>query len=110
ESAPPHHRWLLMGTYNVALTVGNGIATGVCAGSARQSPTNDWQWRVPIACQIPLSVLLVVTFLLFPKSPRWLIPRRKYDDTRVDLPKFFDLDQHAEAVTTQMDIIAAAIE
>jgi sugar porter (SP) family MFS transporter len=110
ESAPPDQRGLLMGIYNVALTVGNAIAAGVCAGSARLSPTNDWQWRVPIACQIPLSVLLVATFMFFPDSPRWLIVRGKDDDARVALAKFFDLDQHSEAVTAQMDIIAAGIE
>jgi len=53
-------RGLSLGLYNVGLAMGNVASSAVCAGSARLEPNNNWQWKTPILCQIPLELFLVL--------------------------------------------------
>lgn len=58
ECITANKRGFFLGLYNIGLAMGNVAASAVCAASATLSPTNDWQWKVPIMCQIPLGIIL----------------------------------------------------
>lgn len=96
-------RGLLMGIYNIGLALGNVTAAGVCAGSATLSPKNDWQWKTPIICQIPLGVILGLGVMMFPESPRWLLLKGKDQQARRSFAKFQNLDPDSAAIKNQVD-------
>ncbi|KAJ5631262.1 mfs monosaccharide transporter protein [Penicillium longicatenatum] len=96
-------RGLLMGIYNIGLALGNVTAAGVCAGSATLSPKNDWQWKTPIICQIPLGVILGLGVMLFPESPRWLLLKGKDEQARKSFAEFQSLDADSAAIRDQVE-------
>lgn len=77
ECVSADKRGLLLGIFNVGLAMGNVAQAAVCAGSATLAPDNDWQWKTPIICQIPLGVILGVGIITFLESPRWLLLKDK---------------------------------
>ncbi|KAJ5929471.1 hypothetical protein N7454_006421 [Penicillium verhagenii] len=96
-------RGLLLGIYNIGLAMGNVTAAAVCAGSATLSPTNNWQWKMPIICQIPLGIILGLGVMLFPESPRWLLLKGKDEQARKSFATFQHLDPDSAAITTQLN-------
>lgn len=110
ECAPASKRGLLMGLYSFALAVGNVASAAVCAGSATLSPRSNWQWKTPIACQIPLSLALGGLILLFPDSPRWLLTKGREQQARKALGKFFSLHEDSVDITAQVHDIQSHIE
>ena len=92
ECMASHKRGLFLGLYNVGLGLGNVAASAVCAGTSKLDPDDDWQWRVPILCQIPLGMVLGVGLIMFPESPRWLMVKGREDEARRSFARF--QDQH----------------
>nr|POE70852.1 high-affinity glucose transporter ght2 [Quercus suber] len=102
ECAPPSERGLLLGIYNIALAFGNVVSAAVCAGSATLAPDNDWQWKTPIACQIPLGVSLGLLIWCFPESARWLMVKGREKEARAALARVFNARPDSESVTLQI--------
>ncbi|KAJ5706999.1 mfs monosaccharide transporter protein [Penicillium malachiteum] len=96
-------RGLLLGIFNIGLAMGNVAAAAVCAGSATLSPDNDWQWKTPIICQIPLGVILGLGVVLFPESPRWLLLKGKEDQARKSFAILQDSDPQSLGITAQVN-------
>ncbi|CAG8046945.1 unnamed protein product [Penicillium salamii] len=96
-------RGLLLGVFNVGLALGNVLAAAVCAGSSTLSPDNDWQWKTPIVCQIPLALILGFGTMMFPESPRWLLLRQKKEEARFSFAAFRSLNPGSVEVTAQLD-------
>ena len=100
-----------MGVYNVGLALGNVSAAAVCAASGLGFKiTNDWQWKTPIICQIPLGLLLGVGVMMFPESPRWLLTKGREESARRSFGKFYKLDPHSPAITAQVVDVQTYIE
>lgn len=96
-------RGLMMGLYNVGLALGNVSAAAVCAGSGLGLKiTNDWQWKTPIICQIPLGLLLGIGVMMFPESPRWLLTKGREESARRSFGKFYRLDPYSPEITAQV--------
>ena len=108
ECTPPHRRGMLLGLFSIGLGAGSAIAAGVCAGSSGIS--NNWAWKTPIACQIPLSVTLGTGIMLFPESPRWLLLRNKEDKARRAIGRFMNQDPNSDAVRAQTAEILTYLE
>lgn len=96
-------RGLLLGIYNIGLAMGNVTVSAVCAGSATLEPSNDWQWKTPIVCQIPLAVSLGLGMFVFPESPRWLLLKGKDEAARRSFASFQSRDPYSVEVTKQVD-------
>ncbi|CAG7922487.1 unnamed protein product [Penicillium olsonii] len=96
-------RGLLLGVFNIGLALGTVLAAAVCAGSATLKPDDDWQWKTPIACQIPLAVILGLGTMMFPESPRWLLLRKERERARDSFAVFKSLDPQSLEVTAQLD-------
>ena len=110
ECTAAHKRGMLLGLYNVGLAMGNVSASAVCAGSATLLPTNNWQWMVPIICQIPLALILGVGTLFFPESPRWLLTKGKEEAARNSFGRFYKKDPHSAEITAQIQEVQAYID
>jgi SP family sugar:H+ symporter-like MFS transporter len=110
ECIAASQRGLSLGFYNVGLALGNVAASAVCAGSARLKPGNDWQWKTPILCQIPLGIILGVGILMLPESPRWLMGHGKEEEARVSFGVLCCQGPYSPAVTMQIDRIRKHLE
>ncbi|KXH28304.1 hypothetical protein CSAL01_00838 [Colletotrichum salicis] len=83
EVAPPARRGFLMGLQGMMIAIGFGIANWV--GYAGAFAMGDGQWRIPLAMQLSIPVLLSVMVFYVPFSPRWLILRDRYEEVRTVL-------------------------
>ena len=108
ECTPPHKRGMLLGLFSIGLGAGNAIAAGVCAGSS--GIPNNWAWKTPIACQIPLSVTLGTGIMLFPESPRWLLTKNREDEARRAVSRFLHREPRSDSVDTQIREIQTYLE
>ncbi|KAJ5794658.1 hypothetical protein N7457_001257 [Penicillium paradoxum] len=100
-------RGLSLGFYNVGLAMGNVASAAVCAGSARLESTNDWQWKTPILCQIPLGILLGAGILMLPESPRWLMGHGREEEARKSFSMLYCQSPYSPDITAQIDDIRA---
>ncbi|KGO45654.1 Major facilitator superfamily domain, general substrate transporter [Penicillium expansum] len=105
ECIVANKRGLSLGLYNVGLAGGNVGAFAVCAGSARLEPTNDWQWKTPILCQIPLGVILGAGILMLPESPRWLMGHGREEEARKSFGVLYNQSPYSPEITAQIDDI-----
>ncbi|OQE40033.1 hypothetical protein PENCOP_c006G05432 [Penicillium coprophilum] len=98
-------RGLSLGLYNVGLASGNVAAFAVCAGSARLESTNNWQWKTPILCQIPLGIILGAGILMLPESPRWLMGHGREEEARNSFGVLYCQSPYSPEITAQIDDI-----
>ena len=100
EVVPPRKRGFLMALYSMGLSLGTVIATAVCYGSSHLK--DNWQWKLPILLQIPLSLMLVFGVWYFPESPRWLLLKGRDEEARVSFARFFQKGPQSREVIAQM--------
>ncbi|KAJ5663343.1 hypothetical protein N7507_004074 [Penicillium longicatenatum] len=104
-------RGFALGLYNVGLALGNVASSAVCAGSARLEPGNNWQWKTPILCQIPLGIILGAGILMFPESPRWILNHDgNEDEARKAFAMLYQMDPFAPEITAQIEDVKAHIK
>jgi sugar porter (SP) family MFS transporter len=80
EVAPPASRGFLVGLQGMMIAIGFGLANWV--GYAGAFASGDAQWRVPLAMQLPVPILLIVMLFFVPFSPRWLILKDRQEEAR----------------------------
>ncbi|KAK9326886.1 general substrate transporter [Lipomyces starkeyi] len=80
EAAPSAERGFLVGLQGMMIAIGFGFANWV--GYAGAFAVGDVQWRVPLAMQIPIPIVLMVSVLLVPFSPRWLIQQDRQGEAK----------------------------
>jgi Arabinose efflux permease len=105
-------RGISLALYNVGLALGNVASGAVCAGSAELEPRNNWQWKTPILCQIPLGIILGAGILMFPESPRWILNN---DDTREEEARrafsiLYRIPANSPEITAQIEDIKSHIK
>ncbi|EXJ69323.1 uncharacterized protein A1O5_07359 [Cladophialophora psammophila CBS 110553] len=110
ECVAPRKRGLLLAIFNTGLSVGNASAAAVCAGSSNFAPTNDWQWKTPIVCQIPLNLMLALGTFLFCESPRWLLIKGREDQARISFAAFLHATPSSEIVSAQIQDVKFHLE
>ncbi|KAJ5099850.1 hypothetical protein N7532_006851 [Penicillium argentinense] len=98
-------RGYALGLYNIGLAMGNLASSAVCAGSAQLEPHNNWQWKSPILCQIPLGVVLGAGILMFPESPRWLLSHGegREEDARRAFSMLYRIPPQSHEITAQIE-------
>ncbi|KAJ5586412.1 hypothetical protein N7450_006199 [Penicillium hetheringtonii] len=95
-------RGVSLGLYNIGLALGNVASSAVCAGSAQLEPHNNWQWKTPILCQIPMGILLGAGILMFPNL---LGGEGKENDARRALSILYRIPPSSSAITSQIEEI-----
>lgn len=83
EVAPKASRGFLVGVQGMMIAIGFGLANWV--GYAGAFASGDAQWRIPLAMQLPVPVLLCALLLFVPFSPRWLVLRDRVDEAHAVL-------------------------
>lgn len=80
EVAPPNRRGFLVGLQGMMIAIGFGLANWV--GYAGAFASGNAQWRIPLAMQLPVPILLSIMLFFVPYTPRWLVLKDRYEDAR----------------------------
>lgn len=109
--SPPEHRGLIGGLSGYMIGIGGFLGTHSSAQTlfsfSNTADTANWigfacahasngafQWRFPLALQIPPGVILLIGLIFFlPESPRWLIRNGRDEEAKAAFTKIRgDLD------------------
>ncbi|KAF4983464.1 hypothetical protein FZEAL_1193 [Fusarium zealandicum] len=80
EVAPSDRRGFLVGLQGMMIAIGFAVANWV--GFAGAHASGDAQWRIPLAMQLPIPIILSVVLFFVPFSPRWLILRDRHEEAQ----------------------------
>ncbi|KIK54653.1 hypothetical protein GYMLUDRAFT_176904 [Collybiopsis luxurians FD-317 M1] len=87
EIAPPEHRGVIGGLAGYMIGAGTCLANwvGYACGFA---PSGNFQWRFPLALQIPPGPILFAGVQFFlPESPRWLLRQGRDEEAKAAFTK-----------------------
>jgi MFS family permease len=73
---------LIVGITQQMIGVGFIVSTWVGFGSSHVDDTNSFSWRFPLAFQAVPCVIIVISLIFFPESPRFLLEKGRDDDAR----------------------------
>ncbi|KAJ7097633.1 general substrate transporter [Mycena epipterygia] len=109
EISPPASRGFIGGLSGYMIGIGGFLANWIGYGCGYISDSNNAQWRVPLALQIPPGVILFIGLCFFlPDSPRWLITKGRDEEA---LAAFTSVrrDLSGDALLEEFDSIKAQI-
>lgn len=84
ETSPKWIRGTIVGTYQLAITIGLFLAAIV--NNATKNRNDTGAYRIPIAVQFAWSLILVGGLLVLPETPRYLIKQDKLEKVRICNP------------------------
>ncbi|KAL3442494.1 general substrate transporter [Aspergillus insuetus] len=108
ELAYPQHRGKITTMYNTLWYVGSIISAWTTFGTIKYN--GDVAWRVPVALQALMPLVMFVLIWLLPESPRWLCSKNRNDEALEVLIKYHasgdanDAFVHAEFAEIQETI------
>ncbi|KAK7039228.1 hypothetical protein VNI00_010133 [Paramarasmius palmivorus] len=73
EISPPESRGVIGGLSGYMIGIGGFLANWIGYACGFASDTTSFQWRFPLALQVPPGVILFFGLFILPESPRWLI-------------------------------------
>ncbi|CAI7643805.1 MFS sugar transporter [Penicillium manginii] len=89
ELGYPKERPILTSLFNSSYFIGQIIAAAVGLGTVTIS--SNWAWRIPSLLQIAPAMVQILTVMLLPESPRYLISKDRHEEAFEILTKY-----HAE--------------
>jgi MFS family permease len=76
---------LIVGTYQLSLTLGGVVINAVCFGTSHLEGNHSW--RIPLGLFYIIPTLIASSVLFIPESPRWLLQRNRADEAKASLQK-----------------------
>lgn len=100
EVSPPKTRGFNVGLQGMLIAMGFGIANWI--GFAGSYASGDGQWRIPLAMQLPIPLVLCVTIFFVPFSPRWLVMKDRHDEAKNVLARLHAASQHENFIEQEL--------
>ncbi|KAH9482118.1 Major facilitator-type transporter ecdD [Psilocybe cubensis] len=107
ECAPKSIRGLIVGLYQLAITIGALLAAVVL--NATKDRPNHSSWRIPIAVQFAWAAILAGGMILLPESPRYLLLKNRQADARVALGRLMTASPDSPEVEAEAIEISTAL-
>lgn len=101
ETAPKWIRGVIVGSYQLAITI--GLLLAAIVNNATQGRNDSGSYRIPIAVQFLWSIILVVGLFILPETPRYLIKRDKYEEAAKALGKLRRLPVDHPAIIEELN-------
>jgi len=108
ECAPKNMRGMIVGLYQLAITVGALLAAVVLNSTKSRSDHNAW--RIPIAVQFAWAVILSGGMLFLPESPRFLLKKGREEAGRRALGRLLVRAPDSPEVDAEFEEIMATLE
>ncbi|KAN0098913.1 high-affinity glucose transporter [Hyaloscypha variabilis] len=105
ETAPKWIRGVIVGSYQLAITVGLLLASVV--NNATNSRDDTGSYRIPIAIQFAWAIILIVGMLILPETPRYMIKKNNLAGATKALAKIRRLPETDPAVIEELAEIQA---
>ncbi|KAH8586394.1 high-affinity glucose transporter [Bisporella sp. PMI_857] len=105
ETAPKWIRGVIVGSYQLAITIGLLLASIV--NNATQNHDNTGSYRIPIAIQFAWSIVLVGGMMLLPDTPRYMIKKGNLQAATKALAKIRRLPESDPAIIEELAEIQA---
>jgi len=101
ETAPKWIRGVIVGSYQLAITI--GLLLAAIVNNATQGRNDSGSYRIPIAVQFLWAIILVVGLFLLPETPRYLIKMDKYEEAAKALGKLRRLPVDHPAIIEELN-------
>ncbi|KAJ6579571.1 monosaccharide importer [Mycena vulgaris] len=108
ECSPKNIRGLIVGLYQLAITIGALLAAIVL--NATKDEQSHAAWRTPIAVQFAWAFILGGGMILLPESPRYLLYKNRADAARVALGRLTNRPANSPEVDAECTEITLALE
>ncbi|KAI9680908.1 MAG: High-affinity glucose transporter rgt2 [Trizodia sp. TS-e1964] len=105
ETSPKWIRGAIVGSYQLAITIGLLIAAIVNNSSKDREDTGSY--RIPIAVQFAWAIILVAGMLYLPETPRYLIKNNQREKASRALSRLRRLDPGHPALVDELNEIEA---
>jgi SP family sugar:H+ symporter-like MFS transporter len=105
ETAPKWIRGVIVGAYQLAITIGILLANIVNNSTKDRNDTGSY--RIPIAVQFAWAIILFVGCIWLPETPRWYIRKGKPEAAAKSLSVLRRLDMDHPAVVEELAEITA---
>lgn len=105
ETAPKWIRGVIVGAYQLAITIGILLANIV--NNATKDRDDTGSYRIPIAVQFAWAIILFVGCIFLPETPRWYIKKGRPEHAAKSLSKLRRLDIEHPAVVEELAEITA---
>jgi sugar porter (SP) family MFS transporter len=105
ETAPKWIRGVIVGSYQLAITIGLLLAAIVNNSTHDRNDTGSY--RIPIAVQFAWAIVLITGMLILPETPRYLIRSDKPEKAARSLSRLRRLPADHPAIQEELDEIQA---
>jgi len=105
ETAPKWIRGVIVGSYQLAITIGILLANIINNSTAGRYDTGSY--RIPIAVQFAWALILIVGMFILPETPRFLIRSGKPERAAKSLAKLRRLPKDDPAIQSELTEIQA---
>ncbi|KAL3470021.1 general substrate transporter [Aspergillus californicus] len=86
EIVPAPVRGLVVGSYQLSLTLGGLVINAVCYGTSRIQ--DNRAWRIPLGLFYIVPSIIACSIFFLPESPRWLLQCNRREEAKANLQKF----------------------
>ncbi|CAK5272209.1 unnamed protein product [Mycena citricolor] len=107
ECSPKSIRGLIVGGYQLAITIG-ALFAAIVLNSTKNRP-NHSSWRTPIAVQFAWAFILGGGMALLPESPRFLVHKGRLDEARRAMSRLTNTPADSTEVDHEINEINAAL-
>ncbi|KAL4752993.1 hypothetical protein BDW72DRAFT_201952 [Aspergillus terricola var. indicus] len=83
EIVPAEVRGLVVGTYQLSLTLGGVVINAVCYGTS--GLTDNRAWRIPLGLFYIVPAIIAASIFFLPESPRWLLQQNRVEEAKASL-------------------------
>ncbi|KAL5121597.1 Plasma membrane low glucose sensor [Pleosporales sp. CAS-2024a] len=105
ETAPKWIRGVIVGSYQLAITIGLLLASVV--NNSTQARNDSGSYRIPIAVQFLWAIILMIGLVILPDTPRWYIKQDRYEDAAKALAKLRRLPADHPAIAEELNEVQA---
>ena len=105
ETAPKWIRGTIVGTYQLAITVGLLLAAIVNNSTGRRNDSGSY--RIPVAVQFAWAIIMIVGMAILPESPRYLIRVGRYEKAARALSRLRRLETTHPALVAELAEVRA---
>lgn len=105
ETAPKWIRGVIVGAYQLAITI--GLLLAAIVNNATKDRNDTGSYRIPIAVQFAWAIILFVGCVFLPETPRWFIKKGQPEKAAKSLSRLRRLSPEHPAVIEELAEITA---